>query len=101
MRLNASISFCICIAVSTRFSFLKAVKLVSMRARSRRTIKGRFAPAAFAEPEVAGGQDAGDGSEILGWKVQDGSPRCGLAPQRKSALRSFRCRVERASGTLL
>ena len=38
---------------------------------------------------------------ILGWKVQDGSPRCGLAPQRKSALRSFRCRVERASGTLL
>jgi len=54
-----------------------------------------------AEPEVSGGQDAGDGSEILGWKVQDGSPRCGLAPQRKSALRSFRCRVERASGTLL
>jgi hypothetical protein len=41
----------------------------------------------------AGGEDAGDGSEILGWNVQDGSPCCGLAPQRKSASRLFRCRV--------
>ena len=41
----------------------------------------------------AGGEDAGDGSEILGWNVQDGSPCCGLAPQRKSASRSFRYRV--------
>ncbi len=63
IRLSASISFGICIALSTRFSFLKAVNLVSMRARCRRTIKGRFAPTAFAKPEVAGGQDAGDGSE--------------------------------------
>jgi len=52
-----------------------------------------------AEPEVAGGEDAGDGSEILGWNAQDGSPRCGLAPQRKSALRSFRCRVAGACET--
>jgi hypothetical protein len=37
-----------------------------MRARCRRTSKWRFAPAAFAEPEVAGGEDAGDGSEVLG-----------------------------------
>jgi hypothetical protein len=37
-----------------------------MRARRRRNIKGRLAPAPVAEPEVAGGEDAGDGSEILG-----------------------------------
>jgi hypothetical protein len=42
---------------------------------------------------TAGRENAGDGSEILGWNAQDGSPRCGLAPQRKSASRSFRCRV--------
>jgi hypothetical protein len=53
---------------------------------------GRFAPALVAVPEVADGEDAGDGSEILGWNVQDGSPRWGLAPQRRSALRLFRCR---------
>ena len=64
-----------------------------MNARCGRTIKWRFAPALVAEPEVAGGEDAGDGSEVLGWNAQDGSPRCGLAPQRKSASRSFRCRV--------
>ena len=43
-------------------------------------------------PEVAGGKDAGDGSQIFCRDAQDDSPRCGLAPQRKSALRSFRCR---------
>jgi hypothetical protein len=52
--------------LSTGFSFLKAVNLVSMRARCWRTIKWRFAPALVAKPEVPGGEDAGDGSEVLG-----------------------------------
>jgi len=39
---------------------------------------------------IAGGENAGGGSEILGWNAQDGSPQCGLAPQRESASRSFR-----------
>ena len=36
-------------------------------------------------PEVAGGEDTGDGSQIFSRNAQDDSPRCGLAPQRKSA----------------
>jgi len=39
-----------------------AVNLVSMRARSCGTIKGRFSPELFAVPEEAGGEDTGDGS---------------------------------------
>src|ERR1035438_1814416 len=39
---------------------------------------------------IAGGENAGGGSEIIGWNAQDGSPQCGLAPQRESASRSFR-----------
>jgi hypothetical protein len=59
-----------------------------------------LAPALIAELEIVGGEETGYESEIIGWNAQDGSPRCGLAPQRKSALRSFRCRVaERASET--
>jgi hypothetical protein len=36
-----------------------------MRARSFGTIKGKFAAPAFAIPEVASGQDRGDGLEIV------------------------------------
>jgi len=36
-----------------------------MRARSLGTIKGKFATPAFAVPEVACGQDCGDGLEIV------------------------------------
>jgi hypothetical protein len=75
------------------FSILMAVNLVSMTARSRGISKLSFSPAPVSQPEVTGGEDAGDGLEVLGWNAQDGSPRCGFAPQRKSALRSFRCRV--------
>jgi hypothetical protein len=75
------------------FSLLNAVNLMSMKARSGRTIKWRFAPALGVKPEKAGSENADDGLEILGWNAQDGSPCCGFAPQRKSALRSFRCRV--------
>ena len=82
------------IAVSTSFSILMAVNLVSMTARSCGISKWRgVSPELFAMPEVAGGEDSGDGSQIFSRNAQDDSPRCGLAPQRKSALRSFRCRV--------
>ena len=64
-----------------------------MRARSCGTSKWSFSPELGAMPEVAGGKDAGDGFQIFCRDAQDDSPRCGLAPQRKSALRSFRCRV--------
>jgi hypothetical protein len=57
--------------VSTTLSFLKAVNLVSMRARCRRTIKWRLASALGAKPEVAGGKKAGDGLKILGRNGQD------------------------------
>jgi len=36
-----------------------------MRARSLGTIKGKFAAPTFAVPEVASGQDRGDGLEIV------------------------------------
>jgi len=40
-----------------------AVNLVSMTARSLRTVKWRgVSPELVAMPEVAGGEDAGDGS---------------------------------------
>jgi len=60
----------------------------SKRARSQR----RCSVLARTEP-LAGGQNAGDGLQIFCRNAQDDSPRCGLAPQRKSALRSFRCRL--------
>src|ERR1035437_5779010 len=79
-------SICFFIAVATSFSFLKAVNLVSMRARCRRTIKWRLASALGAEPEVAGGKKAGDGLKILGRNGQDESPRYGMAPTTKVRL---------------
>ena len=63
-----------------------AVNLVSMTARSCGISKWSFSPELVAMPEVAGGEDTGDGSQIFGRNSQDDSPRCGLAPQRKSAL---------------
>jgi hypothetical protein len=59
---------------------------MSMKARCRRAIKWRSAPALGAEPEVAGGKNAGDGLKILGREWQDESPRCGLAPKTKVRL---------------
>jgi hypothetical protein len=66
---------------------------MSMKALRTRTINWRFVAAFLTKPQVACGEKAGDGMKNLGWYAQDESPRCGLAPQRKSALRSFRCRV--------
>jgi hypothetical protein len=52
--------------------------------------------------EIAKGKDAGDRLQVFCRDAQDDSPRCGLAPQRKSAWRSFRCRLltEKCAGTL-
>src|ERR1700687_547189 len=70
-----------------------AVNLVSMTARSFGISKLSFSPKLVAMAEVAGGENTGDGSQNFRRNAQDDSPRCGLAPQRKSASRSFRCRV--------
>lgn len=63
-----------------------------MNALWRGISKSIFEVSTGVEPEISGGENAGDGLEILGWNVQDVDLCCGLAPQRKSALRSFRCR---------
>lgn len=60
--------------LSTVFSILMAVNLVSMTARSRGISKLGFSPAFVAEPEVSGGEYAGDGLKVLGGNAQDGSP---------------------------
>jgi hypothetical protein len=39
---------------------------VSIRAQYWWTIKARVAVVLVAEPEISGGQDAGDGTELLG-----------------------------------
>jgi hypothetical protein len=71
-----------------------AVNLVSMTARSFGTVKsGNRAPKLVAMTEVTSGKDAGNGLQIFCRDAQDHEPRCGLAPHRKSALRSFRCRL--------
>lgn len=61
----ASSSICCETSEPKSFSFLGAVNLVSMRARSVGTIKGKFATPTFAVPEVASGQDRGDGLQIV------------------------------------
>lgn len=63
--IRASASICCETSVPKSFSFLGAVNLVSMRARSFGTIKGKFAASTFAVPEVASGQDRGDGPQIV------------------------------------
>jgi hypothetical protein len=66
----------------------------SSKCTSRDVMRAALRPSSVLHVSpIAGGENAGNRSEILGWNAQDGSPRCGLAPQRKSALRSFRCRV--------
>jgi len=88
IRLSSAISCSI--VSSTWFSLLGGVNLVYMRARLLGSIKWRSAAPRIAQPEVAGGENARDGLEILGWDRQDGSPRCGLGPRRESASRSSR-----------
>src|ERR1035437_6122923 len=97
-------SICFFIAVATSFSFLKAVNLVSMRARCRRTIKWRLASALGAEPEVAGGKKAGRWIEDPRpeWarritSVWNG-PHNESPPRGRSAIEWL---LERARGTLL
>jgi hypothetical protein len=62
-----------------------------MNALWRGVSKSIFELLTGAEPEISGGENADDGFEIFGWNVQNVDLCCGLAPQRKSALRSFRC----------
>jgi len=66
---------------------------MSMWARRVGTVKASFTPELVAVSEVTCGEDASDGLQIFIRNSQDDTPRCGLAPQRKSASRSFRCRV--------
>jgi hypothetical protein len=77
-----------------RSPFLMAVNLMSMCARGCHTARRLLAGV---------GRDAGGSQSrrYLRWIVnflrnaQDYTPRCGFAPQRKFAWRSFRCRVVR------
>jgi hypothetical protein len=55
---NASISFWI--VLSMGFSFLEAVNLMSMKARSCRVIKGIFAPYRPPIAQIPGGENGGD-----------------------------------------
>jgi hypothetical protein len=92
--MRPSSAICCSIVSSTWLSFLRGVSLVPMRARLPGSIKSRSAAPRIAQWEVAGGENARDGLEILGWDRQEGSPRCGLdhgeSPPHGLAVRSRR-----------
>ena len=81
---------------------------MSMNDRYGLTIKGILASALGAEPEVVGGEDAGNGLEIFGWNTQDGHLAVDLhhnerPPCGRSAVESPECAEvrEAARHTLL